>query len=291
MKITNKLGIGYITCSSPERVAETFKTIPIGIGELAVINSGCILPEETFHGANYIQQTGVPLTVSVSKNRALRHLMSTGCEHIFLIEDDIIIKDVAVFGKYLKAAEASGIWHLNFALQGGLNRFQDANAKVTSLEALDTLKNNSKPAPRGKLEYSNGSKVAFYPHATAPFQYFYRGVIKKVGYFDERYVNCFENIDYIYRVIEMGLHPPYGWFADIDESDKYLESLPDCMMKSVIRNSPDFGENLLFAKQWFKGKFNITPDLISDTGEKVAIKYINALKFKYARNLTDAVNK
>ena len=280
----NKLGIGYITCNAPDRVAQTFPTIPKELGEVVVVNSGCILPESSFEGANKIIQSGSIKTVSVSKNNAIRHLMSEGCEHIFLIEDDIIIKDAGVFNEYVKAASVSGIWHLNYALQGGLNRSQDEIGIIKSMANLNDLKCNSQPAPRSKLAY-NGCKLAFYPHAIGSFSYFYKGIIKNVGYFDERYTNAIENIDYVYRVIQKGLHPPYYWFADIDNSEDYLESLPDCMINSVLRESADFGENMLFGRQWFKGKFDVTPEMITDTTDGIALKRINELKFKYARNV------
>jgi hypothetical protein len=282
----NKLGIGYITCNSPERVAQTFPNIPKGIGEVVVVNSGCILPESAFEGADKIIQSGKQVNVAVAKNRALRHLMAEGCEHLFLIEDDVIIKDPAVFGVYLKSAEASGIWHLNYGLQGAMNRLQDATAGVSTLKELDALKNDSTPAPRSKLQYENGVKLAFYPHAIGAFQYFYRGIVKNVGYFDERYTNAFENVDYVYRVIQKGLHPPFWWFADVDNSSEYLDNLEDCMTNSVIRDDEHFGENILFGKQWFKGKFDITPDAIPDTQAEIAIKRVNDLKHKYARSVT-----
>ena len=280
----NKLGIGYITCNSPDRVAQTFPTIPKGVGELVVINSGCVLPESTFKGADKIIQSGRKINVAIAKNRALRYLMEQECEHLFLIEDDVIIKDAGVFGAYLRGAQSSGIWHLNYALQGAMNRAQDVGAEVDSLDSLSKLNNNSSPAPRAKLEY-NDTKLAFYPHAIGSFQYFYKGIIKNVGYFDERFENAFENVDYIYRVIKKGLHPPYGWFADLDNASFYLESLEDCMTNSELRNDDKYGENLLFGRQWFKGKYEITPEIIPDTQEQIAIKRINELKFKYAKEL------
>ena len=127
--------------------------------------------------------------------------------------------------------------------------------------------------------------MAFYPHAIGAFQYFFHGIIKKVGYFDERYVNAFENVDYLYRVIQQGLHPPYWWFADIDNASDYLDNLPDCMEKSVIKDSPDFGKNLLFGKQWFKGKYECSLEIVPDTPEHIALKRINEIKVNYSRKL------
>jgi hypothetical protein len=282
-----KLGIGYITNSAPDRVERTFPTIPKGIGELVVVNSGCILNEDKyFSGATKVIQDGKDISVSIAKNRALRYLMSTDCDHIFLIEDDMLILKNTVFKAYLNAAEASGIWHLNYALQGALNRAQDVDASINTMDELNALKNNSTPAPRSKLSYDNGSKLAFYPHALSSFQYFHRGIIKNIGYFDERYVNALENVDYMYRVIQKGLHPPFWWFADIDDSSDYLASLDDCMTNSNLRESDEYGKNMLFGKQWFKHKFGSPPELVPDTQERSVLKKLNKIKFKYARKLT-----
>ena len=62
--------------------------------------------------------------------------MDAGCDHIFLVEDDMIIKDPNVFKAYVTAAQESGIWHLNYGLQGGLNRAQADRDSVTSLKEL-----------------------------------------------------------------------------------------------------------------------------------------------------------
>ena len=103
--MNNKLGIGYITCDAPDRVEQTFPTIPKGLGELVVVNSGCVLPERVFEGADKIIQSGERKSVAISKNKALRHLMNEGCDHIFLVEDDVIIKDPDVFKIYVHAAQ------------------------------------------------------------------------------------------------------------------------------------------------------------------------------------------
>lgn len=37
-----------------------------------------------------------------------------GVEHIFIVEDDILLKDVSVFRQYVETARAFGLGHLNF---------------------------------------------------------------------------------------------------------------------------------------------------------------------------------
>ena len=280
----NKIGIGYITCDSKSRVERTFPSIPKNIGELVVVNSGCVLSESLFEGADKIIQTSMKQTVAMSKNKALHHLMSAGCDHIFLVEDDMVIKNHNVFEAYIRGAQESGIWHLNYALQGGMNRAQVDRSQITSVKELLSLDYTSKPLPRGQLKYDT-AKLAFYPHVIGSFTYLYRGVIKNVGYFDERFPNAFDNIDYTYRVIKKGLHPPYYWFADLADSEVYLESLEDCMTDSVLRSDPDYASNMLYGKAWFKDKYDLSPELIPDTAEDIAIKKVNKLKSDYARKV------
>lgn len=276
----DKIGIGYITHSNVGNISQSFKTIPTGSGELVVAIDGESLPDELFDGATKIIHTPKSSNKAMLKNRALRYLIDKGCDHLFLIENDILIKDASVFRQYVISAQESGIWHLNYALQGGLNRTQSDDANIDTLAGLVAMNNTSPPAPRAKLQYPT-SKVAFYPHAMGGFSYFYAGIIKNVGYFDERYPDSIEHIDYTYRVVKKGLHPPYWWFADIDNSDEYIGSLND----TSHRDNKQYGKDLLFAKQWFKTKFDFPPDLIPDVGETVALKAINELKYNYARKV------
>lgn len=261
----NKLGIGYITCDAIDRVDRSFASIPKNLGEVVVVNSGSIIPEFKFEGATKIFQNGMRQNVSCSKNKALRYLMDNGCDHIFLIEDDVVIADSSVFKIYVNTAEASGIWHLNYALQ--------------------TPSGDIPQEPRAKLSYGNDIKVAFYLKTTGAFQYFYRGIIKNVGYFDERYTNAFENVDYLYRAIQKGLHPPFWWFADIENSDLYLNSLDDCYKNSILRSDPNYKNNIVASRAWFHNKFGVKVELISDTDEAVAFHKVNVIKNKYAKVL------
>lgn len=52
--------------------------------------------------------------VGCCKNAGLRHLLKCGCEHLFVIEDDIAVLDDIVFKKYVSTAMAFGLGHLVF---------------------------------------------------------------------------------------------------------------------------------------------------------------------------------
>ena len=54
------------------------------------------------------------LGIAHNKNLAARHLLENGCERIFIVEDDIKLKDVSVFRKYVDTAKEFKLEHLNF---------------------------------------------------------------------------------------------------------------------------------------------------------------------------------
>lgn len=59
-------------------------------------------------------QVDEALGIAHNKNVAAKRLLDLGAKHIFIIEDDIAIKDSAVFSKYITAAKFFNIEHLNF---------------------------------------------------------------------------------------------------------------------------------------------------------------------------------
>jgi len=118
-----KIGLGVVTCNKPERLLQSGKTIP-DVDELVIVNDGKAYVDEVYPQNAELIQHEKNMCVGVSKNDAMRYLIQAGCEHIFLMEDDVLIKNPGVFEAYIKAAEVSGIWHMNYALQGPANRKQ-----------------------------------------------------------------------------------------------------------------------------------------------------------------------
>ena len=97
-----KIGVGIITCNRPDYLRGLLNTLPLTvINELVVINdgkpvSGFELPQGTW------LDNPVNLGVGKSKNRAMKHLYDNGCEFVFIIEDDMLIKESSVFHKYIE---------------------------------------------------------------------------------------------------------------------------------------------------------------------------------------------
>ena len=84
------------------------------------------------------------LGVGKSKNKGMRYLLNNGCDHIFVIEDDIVIKDSTVLQKYIEASKASKILHLNYALGTPFNRKQKTSFDLYNRHELG-LENEPNP--------------------------------------------------------------------------------------------------------------------------------------------------
>lgn len=215
-----KVGIAVITCNRPDLFRQNIFSIPPA-DTLIVINDGKEYGSEFYSsGIKEIIQHKKNKGVAVSKNEALKYMMDDGCEHIFLCEDDVKIVRNDVCDAYIKAGETSGIYHLNFAYHGPANRDE-----------------NGYPNEKIRINFQNDVTLSFHSHLTGAFSYYHRSVLEKVGYIDERFFNAYDHLDHTIQIIKAGLHSPFGWFADISDSNLFIEDLDPDLLKSIIRKN------------------------------------------------------
>lgn len=212
------IGVGLITCNREKLFRECASALPPA-DFIVVVNDGIEYPDEAFpsHITEIIQHIK-NLGVGKSKNDALRFLLSKSCEHIFLLEDDIRINKDDVFKTYIEAAESSGIHHLNFAYHGPSNKDEAG-----------------KPKEKIRINFKNNTSLSFHSHLAGAFSYYHHTILDKVGLIDERFVNAYDHLDHTLQMIKFNLHPPFGWFADLADSDKYIEDMDPDLSKSIIR--------------------------------------------------------
>jgi GT2 family glycosyltransferase len=214
----SKIGIAVITCNRPKLFSKNIASIPPA-DTLVVVNDGLEYPSEFYPSSvKEVFQHKKKMGVAVSKNQALKFLIEDGCEHIFLCEDDVKIVNDDVFDIYIKTGEASGIYHLNYAYHGPLNKDSNGN-----------------PKPRKVISFENDISLSLNLHICGAFSYYTKFVIDKVGMMDERFINSYEHLDHTYQIIKAGFHPPFWWFADVANSDRYIEDLDPDLKMSVIR--------------------------------------------------------
>ena len=229
--MSTKIGVGIITCNRPDYLKSLLDSlVPCKetIDELVVVNDGQPIEVSLFKGEYILNKTN--LGVGKSKNKALKYLLDKNCDYIFLIEDDTLILDKDVFNKYIEASKLSGIQHFNYGPGTPFNRKQ---VEHFDLHNRHELNQDSKPAPRLVIDY-NTIKIALYTHVAGMFSFFTKKVLQEVGLIDEQFYNAWDHVDHTYRIIKAGYHPPFWWFADIEDSHKLLGEAKNAIIKSAI---------------------------------------------------------
>lgn len=273
-----KIGVGIITCNRPEYLRNLLNTIPHDkIDELVVVNDGKPVADFDFPVEKWIDNP-VNLGVGKSKNRALRHLYDNGCDYIFIIEDDMLIKDADIFDKYIAAYKKSGIHHFNYGPGSPFNRKQNIEFDLHNRHLLDQ---HSEPNPRLVIDYGNGVKIALYEHTVAMFSFFTREVLQKVGYIDEEFYNAWEHVDHTYRIIKAGYHPPFWWFADIVDSVNFLTEAPGAIDNSSIANKTEqWKKNVYEGREIYKRKHGHYPNMPPIAEKQQVVEILKKLKPK-----------
>jgi len=260
----DKIGVGMVSWNAEDRLKQSAQLIPAWIKNFVIVNDGTPYNDNTYPTQAKVIQHETNLSVGVAKNTALKYLIDKGCEHIFLIEDDILIKDEDVFFEYIIHANKSGIKHFNFALHGPLNV------------------SNGLPNPHFKNVYDENVSVVLYPNCVGAFSYYHKSVIDVCGFMDTNYFNAWEHVDHTYEVIKKGFHPPFWYFADIENSDKYLEEIPNSIQNSTIANRSDWNINVKNGEEYFYKKHNCKicdiPKVNDETLKSELIKIYNNKK-------------
>lgn len=264
----HKIGVGVITCNREDFFKKCINSIP-SVDTLVVINDGLPYPKEIYPDSvkEVIQHT-TNKSVGISKNQALRYLMQDNCDHLFLIEDDMIIKRADVFEKYIKTAAKSGIWHLNFGYHGPANKTPDG-----------------RPNPRQVIDYGDGIEVAFNPNCVGSFSYYYKGIIKNIGYIDERLINCWDHVEHTMKIIKAGLHPPFWWFADVANSYDYIGELACSTQSTTITRTPEWMKNFQQGALLFQSKYGNIPTKVPDTSSQEVLQVLEKIQKNYSKEI------
>jgi len=272
-----RIGCGIVTCNRSnlvEKCHNSIKSCEV-IDDIIIINDGndrldINLSLDIFPVDTLLRDHSNNMGVGKSKNEALQYLLDQNCDHIFLIEDDIYIKDPTVFEKYIQASKVSGIQHFNFSQHGMMNK------------TFDSLKT---PNPRLIIDYKS-SQIALYPHCVGAFSYYSRKCLEDVGLLDERYYNACEHVDHTYEIIKKGYHPPFWYFADIDKSWEYLGDEEWSLANSTISSNPNHKQMMNDADKIFVEKHGRLPVQIVLTSEDDVVKSLKEIKKTYAIDFT-----
>ena len=254
----SKIGLGIVTCNREDFYVECLNHVPMDIvDELVTVNDG---DKYSTTSDNFIQHE-TNKGVGISKNDALKFLIEKDCTHLFLIEDDILIKDKNVFKKYIEAVNITGMKHFMFGYHGPANK--------------DDSKN---PNPRLVVEYSKDLSIAFNIHCVGAFCYYHKSVIDKVGLMDENYTNAWEHVDHSYDIVKQGFIPAYWWWPDLSDSYNYLDEQACSEENSAIRPRADWKTNIETGAQHFINKHYYSPINIPDTSDQDILEKLKLIK-------------
>ena len=227
------------------------------INELVVVNDAGEKPAWELPYGKWIDNK-TNLGVAKTKNEALKILLDKNCDFIFIIEDDMIIKDPTVFQQYINACKVSGIQHFNYGPGSPFNRKQ--KIQNFDLHNRHLLDEKSEVNPQLIVDYKT-CKIALYQHTVAMFSFFTKKALNKVGGYPEEYDRCWEHVDHTYQIIKAGYHPPFWWFADLANSHELLEEAPGAIENSSIAtNKHEWLQRVNEGREIYKKKHGHYPN-------------------------------
>ena len=232
-----KIGVGIVTYNSENYYTELYNSIDqTKINHLVTVNGGEEYTKQ--YGSHWIQHT-VNKYPAVCRNDAIVALLKEDCDHIFIIEDDMIIQDSSIFEKYIEASKKSGLKYFSFV--------------STSWESGEPYKRT----PRLTVQYSKEVSVSFYKNMCNEFTYHHRSCYDKVGLYDSQFRDPFD-IDMAYRESQEDYAAPFWWFADITNSDFYIKNNPIAVSR-LQGERPDGNREQRIQEQWnlFRKKHNL----------------------------------
>lgn len=238
-----KIGIGIITYNRQEKFYRLYKSVENinYIDKIVIIKNKDINYHQ--HDPKFIKNQKTQyfhikndVGVGACKNKAIKTLLNEKCDHIFIIEDDVLIKKDNVFNQYINTAKIFNIQHLNFCSR--------------------ILNNNIQKPVFSLLSNNKDIGLDFYKNLCGMFEYFTKKCLEQVGLMDEKFINALQHVEHTYRISLQNMYiPKFHLFADIHNSFEYLE---DTGFETTIQNkSQQYKQNLINAFNLFKQKHKI----------------------------------
>ena len=262
--------VGIVTCNRPDFFKKSYESIrnAKNVNLIAVVNDGkeIVDPEET---TIYIPNEK-NLGVGKSKNILLKKALEYDMDHIFIVEDDIVVKNPEVFNEYVKARNLTGLQHFCYGYHGPANKNGISGGKAS---------------PRYVVDYGS-IKIAINMHSVGAFCYYSKEVLKEVGLLDEKFTNAFEHVDHSYRIAKAGYTTPYWNWPDLQNSMDYLEEIECSEKSSAIRPRDDWRKNIEDGVKHFQKKHGFLPawnGCVPDTKEEDVKKIMKDIFKKSAQ--------
>jgi len=223
-----KIGIGITTYNSEGYYKALYDSLPLDKIDVLVTVNGGDKYKEGYKG-NWIQHSE-NVYPSVCRNDCINFLLQRNCEHIFIIEDDMILKSSDIFDKYIQASKESGLKYFSFV--------------STSWESGEP----GKRTPRLTVEYKNNVSISFFKNMCNELTYHHRSCYEKVGLYDTNYRDPWD-IDMTYRESQQDYAAPFWWFADVTGSDDLIMNNPNAVSRLQGKRADGSREQRI-QKEW-----------------------------------------
>jgi glycosyltransferase involved in cell wall biosynthesis len=248
-----KIGIGITTYNRPEYFKQCFDSLIKNIQSadvLIVYNDGSSVDYSTvlaqiadygevpFEQVVFIDEK-VNRGVAHAKNTLLARLLEAGCDHLFLLEDDILLLDDRAVTEYIRVATDYGYHHMMFAHHGKANEGQ---------------------------EHYQDKELAYWPHCIGAWCYYTRECLEGLaaiekekgmdypGLFDENFINAWEHVEHSTRLGNAGFTAWFGLFPDLVRSKEYITEIEGSIDGSSIRNDSVWRDRMKKGLEYWKTK-------------------------------------
>lgn len=265
--------VGIVTYNRPQQFSKLLSSLLLrfNIDRLSVVNDGSDQGYVINNRIDSYRLTEGKIGVGKCKNILIQEFIDKDYDHLFLIEDDIFIKDTTVFEKYIQASKLSGIQHFNFSQHGMMNKKWNFGKSEGANVEIELALND------------RGDSIQFFRHCVGAFSYYSKICIDKVGLICDEYYNACEHVDHTYQIIKAGMHPSFWYFADIANSQDYLGDEEWSLQQSTISSDPNHRQIVSKADEIFIKRNGLLPGNIPLVGLSEFMDSLKQIKKKYVQ--------
>lgn len=255
-----KIGVVITTYNNESCFETLFNSLPDDkYDELVVVNGG--KPYNTtykrMHGEVHWIQHEENYGPARSRNDGLKRLHELGCDYMFLIEDDMIIKSENVFDAYINAHKTTGLQYFCF---------------VSYPWEAGPI---GERTPRLKVQYTPEIQINFYKNSCNEFTFRTKSLYEKTQPYNENYFSCFD-VDNYFRITQLPEGHCFWYSPDLSNSDDLIVnntasiSKMDAEGSRMAKLGPDY--NL------FKSLYGCLIHQIPDTPKEKVIEKLKTIK-------------
>lgn len=136
--------------------------------------------------------------IAASKNILLNAMVDDGFYDLFLVEDDMKALSSDAFNKYVEVSQETSIHHLLYAHHGNRN-----------------------------FMYARNDLMTLHYECVGSWCYYTADAINEVGFFDEKFENCWEHVVHSMLIGDSGLMYDLGWrrWPDVLGSETFIAEI------------------------------------------------------------------